>query len=114
MDAVVDNVEGNIQHAAVPVPKHESPFEDHTLEDVLWEHVATLEQQGAIPQGFYLDPEEWDDAGYPTLETLPLGLKGRKVLNIDLPDKIWRPRAELWSRSLYVLRQYHGLNNPCG
>lgn len=105
---VGDNFQSNFHHRAVPVPKHSNPFDD-LLEDDFTNFQAAFRQasqQDLIPAGYNLLPEEWDPiVGYPSIEVIKSGRRGTKELRIPLPDFIWRPRAEIWARALYVMEQ---------
>jgi hypothetical protein len=66
---------------------------------------AAANENGIIPPGYGLLPEEWNDGVYFTFEILKSGRRGIKQLRIALPDSIWRPRAEVWGRGLAILDQ---------
>ncbi|KAK1220201.1 hypothetical protein PQX77_017052 [Marasmius sp. AFHP31] len=86
----------------VHVPKYPSPLNDTRL-DLFSRALAAAEEQEVIPDGYGIRPEEWEDGEYPSYELLRSGKKGTRELRVDLPDHIWRPRAEKWVRALDIL-----------
>ena len=96
--------EGEMRHEAVPVPDHNFPFDDNEL-ILFTKALQNLQEGGELPSGYGLCPEEWDYLGYFALGTIHAGRRGRKELQIALPDHIWRPRAERWGIALYLMNQ---------
>jgi hypothetical protein len=62
-----------------------------------------VEAEGALPAGFGVRPEEWEDGCYLSLETLKTGKKRKEL--VSLPDHVWRPRAEKWARAFHCMRR---------
>ena len=109
----VDKVEAahasNFKHEAVQVPKHQPPFEGHANEDVLQaaleRAIVELDAEDIIPLGYGMRPEEWGSEGYPTVECIQVGRRGRKEYYVSLTDKLWRPRAIRWVQALHSLNE---------
>ncbi|KAF9023504.1 hypothetical protein BDZ89DRAFT_890185, partial [Hymenopellis radicata] len=57
---------------------------------------------GSIPHGYGMLPHEWEQGEYPSYELLPVGRRVGNELRINLPDEIWRPRAQLWVQALDI------------
>ncbi|KAJ7765055.1 hypothetical protein DFH07DRAFT_738012, partial [Mycena maculata] len=91
-------------HEAVSVPKHANPFDDDESMQLFYDSLEEAMQADLVPAGYGLLPHEWDEDGYPAFEVLKSG-RGGKKLRVALPDSIWRPRAEMWARALYILDQ---------
>ncbi|KAJ6593136.1 hypothetical protein B0H19DRAFT_1204903 [Mycena capillaripes] len=103
----------NFHHEAVPIPKHANPFDDNESMQLFYDTLEAAIQDSLVPEGYGLLPDEWDEDGYPTFEILKSGRRGSKQLWVALPDSIWRPRAQMWGRALYILDRITYLNeNP--
>ncbi|KAG6819028.1 hypothetical protein H0H93_016122 [Arthromyces matolae] len=88
---------------SVKVPRCSSPFNETqmaTFETALQQVI----QAGVIPQGYGIHPEEWIDGDYPSVTVIPGRRRGKKDLQVSLPDHIWRPRSILWVQGLDVMR----------
>jgi hypothetical protein len=99
---ISDAQEIRLKHKAVPVPKHRNPLTSQQL----WTFEYALEElkrRDFIPPGYGLMSNEWEDGEYPAVETIKVGWKKQNKLLVLLPDEVWRPRAEQWARSLYIL-----------
>lgn len=104
IDQIAADTAHNFLHDAVPVPKHQCPFRrEETIEafEIILNDIKS--GRGAIPQGYYLRPNEWDEDGYPSYEIIRSGRRGAKELRIALPDQVWRPRAEIWVKALVAM-----------
>ncbi|KAJ6592483.1 hypothetical protein B0H19DRAFT_1279011, partial [Mycena capillaripes] len=104
----------NFHHEAVPVPKHSNPFDDDESMQLFYDALDKAIHDNIIPPGYGLLPEEWDDGEYPSFEILKSGRRGGRQLRIDLPDAIWRPRAEMWGRALAILDHITYVNEASG
>jgi hypothetical protein len=102
-DQLAEDIEHNFHHSPVDVPKHSVPFLTQMAADVFTGSLEELQSQQLVPVGFGMTSDEWGDEGYPSYEIIRTGRRGRKELRIDLPDFIWRPRAELWVQALHTL-----------
>ena len=56
-----------------------------------------------LPHGYGWHVDEWDEDGYPAVETLRSGRRGRREVEVGLPDNVWRARAGLWIQALDVM-----------
>ncbi|KAF9540084.1 hypothetical protein CPC08DRAFT_651029 [Agrocybe pediades] len=93
-----ETVDGNIRHDPVPVPGGRCPFDDSQL-SLFKKGLQLLREHEDVPSGYGISPEEWGSEGYPTTEG------HRQSYPIPLPDAIWRPRAQDWTRALYLMNQ---------
>ncbi|KDQ51616.1 hypothetical protein JAAARDRAFT_198894 [Jaapia argillacea MUCL 33604] len=100
---IAQDHESYFHHAPVKVPKHANSFNSEELKNVFKETLTDVCQAGHIPQGFGVDPREWDEEGYPAFEVIQSGRRGTKELWVSLPDFLWHPRAVLWAQALDVL-----------
>ncbi|KAJ7862282.1 hypothetical protein B0H14DRAFT_2349633 [Mycena olivaceomarginata] len=69
---------------------------------------ADVVKQGIEPAGYGLLAEEWDDDGYPDVETLRVGRRPKKdsQILVSLAQLIWFQRARLWVQGLNVLSYF--------
>ena len=99
----------NLRHAAVEVMSSNSPFDgDAEMEAAFWAAVRDAEEQHWLPDGFDIKPEDWERlgwAGYPESAELKIGRK-QKSFVLSLPSAIWLPRAQRWSRALYIMSAF--------
>lgn len=72
-----------------------------------------VEAEGALPVGFSVHPEEWEDGSYLSLKTLKTGKK-HKELVVSLPDHVWHPCAEKWAWALDCMRRMMYIINEEG
>ncbi|KAL0056669.1 hypothetical protein AAF712_016725 [Marasmius tenuissimus] len=82
--------------------KYPAPFDAAGLE-LFKTALAAAEEQGFLPEGYGVLPGEWEDGEYPSYELLRSGKKGTREIRVDLPNHIWRPRAEKWVQALDIL-----------
>ncbi|KAJ3569874.1 hypothetical protein NP233_g4769 [Leucocoprinus birnbaumii] len=81
-----------IRHHPVPVPKHKNPLSGEqflTFEYALDE----LERRHFVPEGYGITPE-WDDDGYPAIETIKSLIYFSSFLNLSLPQWLRNRNAE--------------------
>ena len=103
---VADAQQSQIRHDAIEVPSSASPFtDDPELEAKFFAALDTLQSHPGLPPGYGLLPEEMEE-GYEVMEVIRSGRRGRKELVVDLPEIVWRPRAELWGKALYLLNAF--------
>lgn len=96
-------IDSNIRHDAVPVPSSVCPFNEQQL--ILFKQgLQLLREHEEVPLGYGIHFTEWETSGYRTTEAISVGLR-RLSFPISLPDSIWRPRAEDWTRALYLMQQ---------
>jgi len=65
-----------------------------------------MTDQEILPDGFGLTPVEWELGHYPIFETIRLGRRRSKQLNVSLADGIWYERACLWCQALVCLTHF--------
>jgi hypothetical protein len=94
----------NDVHEPVSVPDTTNPFSDEDLLQVFTTALATVREEGMLPEGYGLLPEEWDDEEYPSYWVIKSGRRG-KELRISLPDAQWRARSELWGQALDIVNR---------
>lgn len=103
---IADAQQAQIRHEAVDVPGSASPFADYPLnlqlEATFFAALSELSHIHDLPGGYGVLPEEME-GGYEVMETIRSGRRGRKELVIDLPEIVWRPRAEIWAKALHIL-----------
>lgn len=96
--------ESNFHHAAVRVPRRIDPFKDAPDSfSVFEETLQHVRNEGHMPIGYGLHPDEWETDEYPSFEHIRSGRHAHKELRIALPDMIWRPRAILWGQALDIM-----------
>lgn len=67
------------------------------------ECLAQCLEDGIVPLGFNVRPEEWDDHGYPSFEIIKSGRCGTKELRVPLPIDDWLTKAQLWVQALVLM-----------
>jgi hypothetical protein len=101
-DRIMEENVLQFHHKPVPVPKHKCPFEDPADLKVFKGALLATSQDNLLPEGYGLLPEEWDD-DYPAYEIIRSGRRGSKELRVSLPHFVWKPRADLWGRALFIM-----------
>ncbi|ESK84132.1 hypothetical protein Moror_17034 [Moniliophthora roreri MCA 2997] len=95
----------------VHVPRYPGPFHNNKNQLLLFKQaLAQLQANRVIPNGYGMQPEEWEDNKYPSYEVLQSG-KGIQKLRVDLPDYVWQLKAEKWVQGLEMMNYMmeHGL-----
>lgn len=106
VEKIAADFESNFKHDPVDVPKHRPPFGDPSLQGALEHTLSRLQDgDGDLPRGYNIRESEWGTDGYQDFEWIQSGKRGKKQLRVSLPDHIWRNRAELWVKSLYVMEK---------
>lgn len=95
-----------IRHEGVDVAQACSPFPSEEVEQQFFDVLGKVIQAKVIPAGFNLLPEEWVDDQYPGSETLKIGVRLRKEIEIELRESLWYERAVLWGQALNVLQKF--------
>lgn len=104
-----DDLDHQIKHQAVEVPVSGNPFtslggkDPKREENIFLQTFTMVAEQGIIPAGYGMRPEEWDDGSYPDVEVLRTRKKGGKEMVLKLDNPVWKRRAELWVQGLNVL-----------
>ncbi|KAJ7649692.1 hypothetical protein FB45DRAFT_961 [Roridomyces roridus] len=104
------DLQKNIRHEPVKVPRHRSPFKDAELQDLFVQQLEALQlQPDVLPEDYGILEEEWEEEDYPEIEVFRPGTQG-KELSIILPRQIWYPRAARWAQALdFMSRILHEL-----
>lgn len=111
VDHIADSQQAHIRHDGVPVPIQSSPFGEALSEAEFLAVLGEAEVEEDLPEGLGVLEEE-QEYGYDDHEVLRSGRRGRKELLIELPEHVWRPRAELWARGLHLMsRVMYALND---
>ena len=105
-DRIAQDIQTNINHAAVHTPWSVSPFTNQVHEALFRQSLVKIQAAGAVPTQFGVLSSEWDDEGYPSHETLSMGRRGRKKITIELSEVIWLPRAIAWVRGLHAMQTF--------
>lgn len=95
------NTETEDDETPILVPDGANPFTETEMQ-VFVMAFAVQSQADFIPAGYGMQPSEWGNLGYPSLEFISIGRRNNET-PISLPDNIWRPRAEQWVRGLSIL-----------
>ena len=103
---IMDQAQANINHEAIHVPLHQNPFRSDEEEVLFFSDLCQTISQDLTPAGFGLTPEEWESGVYPMAETIRIGHRAAKYVEVSLADPIWCSRARLWCQSLSTLSFY--------
>lgn len=96
----------HVNHEAVNVPSRRNPFRNDDKEEIFFVGLREVLEQDITPDNFGLTPAEWDGEEYPTLETIHVGRRTAKDIDISLADPVWYMRARLWCQALSTLSFY--------
>ncbi|KAJ7638258.1 hypothetical protein FB45DRAFT_739937, partial [Roridomyces roridus] len=104
------DLQKNIRHEPVKVPRHRSPFKDAELQNLFVQQLDALQlQPDILPEEYGVLEEEWEEKDYLEIEVFRPGTQG-KELSIILPRQIWYPRAARWAQALdFMSRIRHEL-----
>lgn len=91
---------------AVHVPSHQIPFMTPEEEAGFFAMLYKMINHEILPDGFGLMPAEWEFGHYPIFETIRLGRRQCKQLDVSLADGIWYERACLWCQALVCLTHF--------
>ena len=106
IDAITSEQQANINHEAVHVPLRRNPFRNNNEEERFLTDLREVIEQDITPVGFGLTRDEWGSEVYPAVETICVGRRAQKYVEISLADSIWYSRARLWCQSLLALSFY--------
>jgi hypothetical protein len=96
----------NVNEDVVPVPSRRSPFTDPAEEAAFFVMLNQAINHQVIPDGFRLRPNEWEDGRYPVFETIRLGRRRSKELEVSLANEIWYKRACVWCQALVCMTYF--------
>ncbi|KAF9016757.1 hypothetical protein BDZ89DRAFT_961624, partial [Hymenopellis radicata] len=102
-ERILDDQTGNVRHDPIEPPANNSPFMNNpALEDLLLRMIEDPDSENIMPPGFGVLETEWEDATYPTFQTIKM--RGGKFLDVPLPPSVWWPRTVRWCQALaYML-----------
>lgn len=114
-DPIVEDLLSKIYSGQDPQTRHEGvevmqgccPFRSQAAEDDFYKVLGNVIQARVIPAGYGLLLPEWEDGIYPATETLKIGVRSRKEIEIELSDNIWYDRAVLWGQALSTLQLFY-------
>ena len=105
VDVIASRQQENVNHEAVHAPAHRNPFRSDE-ETFFFTGLREVIAQDITPDNFGLTPKEWDSEHYPIFETIRVGHRVAKDVDISLADPIWYTRARLWCQALSALTFY--------
>ncbi|KAF8959787.1 hypothetical protein BDZ97DRAFT_1666643, partial [Flammula alnicola] len=106
---IADNQTPQVRHEGVSVVQGRNPFHDENTEAAFFDVLGQVIESDIIPVGYGVHPDEWINDAYPTAETMKIGSRGTKEIQILLDDKIWEARARLWAQGLNVISHFFEL-----
>jgi len=112
VDAIMRQQQDNINHEAVHVPLRRNPFSDNNMQAIFFTGLREVIEQDIMPDNFGLTPEEWPSGHYPIFETIQVGRRTSKYVEVSLVDTIWYSRARLWCQALLSLCIYLTSEQP--
>ncbi|OBZ70899.1 hypothetical protein A0H81_09541, partial [Grifola frondosa] len=99
---IANTQQPNIRHEPIDVPNHSNPFATEELRQQYFAALNILRHEHSLPAGYGLLPEEQEN-GYEACETIRSGRRGRRELEVELPEHVWCPRVELWGQALHLM-----------
>ncbi|KIO01839.1 hypothetical protein M404DRAFT_149003 [Pisolithus tinctorius Marx 270] len=105
-DAIARQQQVHVKHEAVRVPSLRNPFQNDEEELTFFRGLQEVVTQDITPENFGLTATEWSSDTYPLIETIHIGRRARKEVDISLADAIWYSRARLWCQALSTLSFY--------
>ncbi|KAG9123871.1 hypothetical protein FRC07_013677 [Ceratobasidium sp. 392] len=90
----------HVRHPPVKVPPSHSPFGSSDQEAVFWEALHEAEEEGYLPRGYGIHPDEWEGGTYPEIELIQTGRRKQGEIEVSLPTSIWFPRAITWAQTM--------------
>lgn len=107
MDLLVRQIERSqescIRHEPIEVTVNCSPFENEDTYALFIDVFSHLRDTNYCAPNLLINDEEWGADGYPSMETIYGGARGKKAFHLHLPVQIWRPRAILWSQAFVAM-----------
>ncbi|KAG1828585.1 hypothetical protein F4604DRAFT_1887876 [Suillus subluteus] len=83
--------------------QNKSPFMTQDDENLFFSTVKQIVDEGIIPEGYGLLPDEQGDEDAAMVEVLQFGRCGTKSIIVLLSDSVWEARATLWHQGLSAL-----------
>ncbi|KAF8837818.1 hypothetical protein BDN67DRAFT_908587, partial [Paxillus ammoniavirescens] len=103
---IATDMQANLNHEAITVAEHSSPFMSHDTETIFRQALADVQATGVIPDTIEFPVSGWDLSTYVTHEHITVGIRRSKFITLHLPATIWMPRAILWTQALHVLQHF--------
>jgi len=111
VDTIMRQQQDNINHEAVHVPLCQNPFSDNNMQAISFTGLCEVIEQDIMPDNFGLMPE-WPSGHYPIFETIRVGHRASKYVEVSLADMIWYSQAHLWCQALLLLCIYLTSEQP--
>jgi len=95
------DLQNQVHHQAVEVPRNRSPFASAQDEAEFWSMLERVILEDITPTGYGLLPEEFaEEDGEPATEYIPIGRHGTRFVTISLAEPVWATRAKIWCQAL--------------
>ncbi|KAF8494773.1 hypothetical protein JB92DRAFT_3230669, partial [Gautieria morchelliformis] len=101
-DQLAIDVQANINHPAIRVPRSQPPFSNPLHEAIFFAALDQARGMGLIPDGYGVIAAEWED-GYQEYETIRVGRRAQELV-VELPESIWYSHAVVWSQGLHIMQ----------
>lgn len=95
------------RHKGVEVVQGCCPFQSKAAEEDFYKVLGNIIQARVVPAGYGLLHPEWENGAYPLTETLKIGVRSRKEIEIELREHLWYDRAVLWGQALSTLQLFY-------
>lgn len=92
--------DGSVRHEPVACDPVGSPFPSQDILQVFVDLHRHLVDENIVPVGYRLTEEELGAAGYPATQSFPVGRRGGREEEQELPVEVWYPMAVDWARAL--------------
>ena len=77
-DRIAQDIQMNVNHAAVCVPWSISPFTNQVHELIFRQSLIEIQAAGVVPKQFGMLSSEWGDEGYPSYKIISMGQRSKK------------------------------------
>lgn len=103
---IAEDMQGNLNHEAIPVAEHHSPFASCESKNLFMQALAEVQESGLIPDHPDFLASDFHLTSYPTHEDITVGIRRSKSVTLHLPPQIWMPRAQSWAQALHLLEHF--------
>ncbi|KAF8836291.1 hypothetical protein BDN67DRAFT_911482, partial [Paxillus ammoniavirescens] len=97
---IAEEMQGNLNHEAIPVAEHHSPFASYRSENIFMQALAEVWESGLIPDHPNFLASDFHLTSYPTHEDITVGIHRSKSITLHLPHQ-WMPREQSWAQALH-------------
>jgi hypothetical protein len=104
--AIVKVQQANVRHEGVTVPDQLNPFENQQTKVNFFNLFRQTVESNIVPFGYGLHPDEWGETPYPQVESVQVGKRAGREMQISLADPIWKSCAVLWGQGLHLLLHF--------